>query len=156
MKKKKFKMLVTDCDGVLTDSGMYYFDNNMEGKKFNTRDGKAFEILREKGILTCIITGENTKIVENRAKKMKIDFLVQGSTNKKNDLLDMCSKNNISLSEVVYIGDDLNDLETMKIVGLSVCPKDAVKEVRKTAKYKSAKLGGNGVVRDVVEKFFKE
>ncbi len=66
-------MLVTNCDRVLIDSGMYYFDNNIEGKKPNTRDGKAFDILHEKGILTGITTGEDIAIVENRAKKMKIE-----------------------------------------------------------------------------------
>ena len=66
------KIVLTDCDGVLTDGGMYYFDNGVEGKKFNTKDGMAIRILRENGIKTGIITGETTNIVANRAKKLQV------------------------------------------------------------------------------------
>ena len=149
-------MFVTDCDGVLTDSGMYYFDNGIEAKKFNTRDGVAFSILKSKGIIVGIITGENTQIVKNRANKLKTDFVILGSTNKAKDLENICKEYNVSLENVVYVGDDINDISVMKIVGFSACPKDAIKEVRKIADYKSSKKGGYGVVRDIVNKFIKE
>ena len=76
--KEKIKLFVTDVDGVLTDAGMYYSENGDELKKFNTHDGMAFQLMRNEGLKTAIITSENTKIVENRAQKLKVDYLYQG------------------------------------------------------------------------------
>ena len=152
----ELKILLTDCDGVLTDGGMYYYDNGVEGKKFNTRDGMAMQILKMNGIKTGIITGENTKIVENRANKLKIDYLYMGVKNKHQILLEICEKENITPNNVAYIGDDINDLEILKNVGFSACPKDAIEEVKKICTFVSSKDGGKGVVRDVIESYLSE
>lgn len=150
---KKIKMLLTDCDGCLTDGGMYYSENGDELKKFNTKDGMAFEILREHGIITGIITGENVELNRRRAEKMKIDELHMGVKDKLAVVKMLAEKYNISLDEIAYIGDDINDIPVMKKVGFSCCPGDAVSEVKKDADYISLTNGGCGVVRDIITFF---
>ncbi len=152
----ELKIVLTDCDGVLTDGGMYYYNNGVEGKKFNTRDGMAMKILKANGIKTGIITGENTKIVENRANKLKIDYLYMGVKNKYQILLEICEKENITPNNAAYIGDDINDLEILKNVGFSACPNDAMEEVKKICNFVSSKDGGKGVVRDVIERYLSD
>jgi len=152
---KNIKLFVSDVDGTLTDGGMYYSESGDELKKFNTRDGMGFQLLREKGIKTGIVTSENTKIVENRAKKLKIDFLVQGKRNggKLEAVRQICNELNISLKEVAYIGDDINDIELLSEVGFAACPADACSEVKAMAGIiVMQKNGGDGCVREVVAK----
>jgi len=150
---KKIKLLAMDVDGVLTDAGMYYFENGVEGKKFNTLDGKGIELIRNAGIKTAIITSENTKIVENRSKKLKIDYLFQGVSDKLSVIREVCKKENIDLNEVAFIGDDLGDLETLKNVGLAACPLNAIDSVKNVKGILQLKrIGGTGVVREFVDK----
>ena len=145
----EIKMFLTDCDGCLTDAGMYYSEFGDELKKFNTRDGMAFKLLREKGILTGIITGEKVELNRRRAEKLKLDILGLGCTDKVLTIKKLCKEYNISLENVLYIGDDINDLEVMKIVGYSCCPADAMQEVKEIAKYITKAKGGEGVVREI-------
>lgn len=152
-KIKKIKLFITDVDGVLTDTGMYYSEKGDELKKFNTRDGKGIERLREKGIKVGIITSEDTKIVDDRAKKLKVDFLFQGRKDggKLEAAIEMCKKIGIGLNEVAYIGDDLNDLSIIEKVGFSACPADAIELVNSQVDYTCYKKGGKGCVREVAE-----
>ena len=145
----EIKMLLTDCDGCLTDGGMYYSENGDELKKFNTRDGMAFSLLREKGISVGIITGENRELNRRRAEKLRLDHIIQGCTDKLSVIRSLCEKTGISLANVAYIGDDINDLEAIKAVGLGCCPADAVDEVRAAADIVTRAAGGGGVVREI-------
>jgi N-acylneuraminate cytidylyltransferase len=145
------KMFLTDCDGCLTDGGMYYSEKGDELKKFNTRDGMAFQLLRERNIFTGIITSENVELNRRRAEKLKLDILETGCTDKAAAVQRLCEENGIDLSEVCYVGDDINDLETIKLVGYGCCPADAVPEVKSVAKYVSSAKGGEGVIREIVE-----
>lgn len=152
--KHKIKLFLSDVDGVLTDAGMYYSEDNNELKKFNTRDGMAFQLLREAGIKTGIVTSENTKIVEVRAKKMNVDYLYQGERagGKLKVVLELCKKENITLNEVAYIGDDINCRELLLAVGVKACPSDAhssIKQIPGIIHLTSA--GGAGVVREFVD-----
>jgi YrbI family 3-deoxy-D-manno-octulosonate 8-phosphate phosphatase len=154
----KIKLFLTDVDGVLTDAGMYYTEAGDELKKFNTRDGMGLKLLREAGIKTGIITTENTKLVERRAVKLKVDHLVQGAYPKVNAAMEICSKEGISISETAYIGDDVNCIELLEVVGLAACPADAVKKVKEIPGILILeKKGGEGVVREfadlIMEKF---
>lgn len=151
-KKNQIKMFLTDCDGCLTDGGMYYSEKGDELKKFNTRDGMAIKLMREKGILTGIITGEKTELVRRRSEKLHTDVLELGCNSKLEKVKDICKKYGISLSEVVYIGDDINDVELLKVVGYSCAPSDAIQEVKDIVDYVSVN-GGSGVIRDVYERF---
>jgi N-acylneuraminate cytidylyltransferase len=156
---KKIKLFLSDVDGTLTDAGMYYGQNGEEFKKFNTHDGKGFELLRKAGIKTGIITSENTKIVENRAKKMKIDYLYQGLEHKgKLEVAkEICKKENITLNEVAYIGDDINCKKLLENVGLKACPSNALDEIKQIQNIiKLSKKGGNGAVREFIDKILAQ
>lgn len=145
------KLFLTDCDGCLTDGGMYYSESGDEMKKFNTHDGMAFRMLREHGVMTGIITGENVDLNRRRAEKLKIDFYVSDCRDKVSAVRKICAEQGIALENVAYIGDDINDLKVLGMVGLGCCPADAVYAVKQRAKYVSNVNGGAGVIRDVAE-----
>ncbi|MGL5312910.1 MAG: HAD-IIIA family hydrolase [Peptostreptococcaceae bacterium] len=147
----KIKMLLTDSDGVLTDGGMYYTENGDEIKKFNAKDGMAFELLRKEGILTGIVTGENREIVKKRAEKLKVDELYMGIKNKIEVIDTICKKYDIKYENIAYIGDDINDLDVIKLVGFGCCVEDAMEIVKQSAKYITKAKGGQGAVREVAE-----
>ena len=150
-KKFSIKLFATDVDGVLTDSGMYYSENGDESKKFNTRDGKGIEILRENKIKTAIITSENTKLVYQRGKKLKFDYIEQGINNKLEKVKEICKKEGIGLHQVAFIGDDVNDTELLKEVGFSGVPSDAHAINIQIAEYVCKSKGGHGCVREFIE-----
>ncbi|MCT7495709.1 acylneuraminate cytidylyltransferase [Aliarcobacter cryaerophilus] len=157
-KEYQIKLFLSDVDGTLTDAGMYYGENGEEFKKFNTHDGKGFELLRKAGIKTGIITSENTKIVANRAKKLKVDYLYQGLEHKgKLDIAkEICKELNISLDEVAYIGDDINCKELLSSVGIAACPLNALEEIKNIPNIiKLSKSGGDGAVREIIEMIIK-
>ena len=132
---------------------MYYSETGDELKKFNTRDGMGFQLLREAGIKTGIITSENTKIVENRAKKLKMDFLRQSKRDggKVASAVEICDELGITLDEVAYIGDDVNCFELLSCVGFKACPADAVKKVKDIDGIRIMSLkGGQGCVREFI------
>jgi YrbI family 3-deoxy-D-manno-octulosonate 8-phosphate phosphatase len=152
------KLFLTDVDGVLTDNGMYYTEFGDEFKKFNTRDGMGFQLLRERNIKTGIITSEVTKIVENRAKKLKVDYLYQGKMygGKLTAAQEICLNEGIDLSEAVYIGDDINCEELLRNVGFAACPFDAHTIIKSIPGIKIMKLkGGEGVVRELIDLIIK-
>lgn len=154
----KIKLFLTDVDGVLTDGGMYYTESGDEFKKFNTRDGMAFELLRKAEIKTGIITSENTQIVARRAAKLKADYLYQGQRDggKLAAAKEICEKEGITLREVAYIGDDLNCIGLLEKVGLAACPSDAVNAVKAVPGIVMLyKKGGEGCVREFVERIVK-
>ncbi len=146
------KLFLTDVDGVLTDAGMYYSENGDELKKFNTKDGMGFKLLKEKDILTGIITSENRELNQRRAIKLKLDFIFQGISNKLETAKKLCKELNIELENVAYIGDDINDLELLSSVGLAACPNDANEKIKRVHGIKILKSrGGEGAVREFVE-----
>lgn len=152
--KKKIKLFLSDVDGTLTDGGMYYSENGDELKKFNTRDGMGFQLLREAGIKTGIITSESTQIVEKRAQKLKIDFLIQGKRDggKLAAAKEICQQLGISLDEVAYIGDDINCYNLLNAVGLPACPIDACEKIKQVPSIKIINIeGGKGCVREFIE-----
>ena len=150
------KMFLTDCDGCLTDGGMYYSEYGDELKKFNTRDGMGFALLRQKGIVTGIITSENTALNRRRAEKLELDILEAGCKDKVSAVKRLCRERNISMDNVVYIGDDINDIELIKAAGFGCCPSDAVLKVRENADFITQARGGEGVIREVVEYILKD
>lgn len=155
---RPIKLFLADVDGTLTDGGMYYSEDGDELKKFNTRDGMGFQLLREHGIKTGIITSEDTRIVENRAKKLKVDFLKQGKRDggKLEVAKEICGEMGITLQEVAYIGDDINCMEILSNAGIAACPADACKEVKsiRNINIMNSK-GGEGCVREFVDKILQ-
>ena len=148
------KMFLTDCDGCLTDGGMYYSENGDEMKKFNTRDGIAFQSLKKYGIITGIVTGEKMKLNDRRAKKIGVDYIIGGCSDKLSAVKDICKRRQISMNHVCYVGDEINDIELMENVGYCCCPADANAHVRTISDYISPCRGGSGVIRDVVDCLF--
>jgi 3-deoxy-D-manno-octulosonate 8-phosphate phosphatase (KDO 8-P phosphatase) len=145
------KLVLTDIDGVWTDGGMYYDQTGNEWKKFNTSDSAGVVFLRLLEIPLGIITGENTEIVRRRAEKLKISHLFMGVMNKLEVAEKLCAELQISLQEVAYIGDDLNDALLLKSVGFSAIPANAPEYLGKYAQLRLSKSGGNGVFREFVE-----
>jgi YrbI family 3-deoxy-D-manno-octulosonate 8-phosphate phosphatase len=153
LKKKclEIKIVLTDVDGVLTDGGIFFSENGEMLKKFNTRDGMGVELLRNYKIPVLIITRENSKIVLSRAKKLLIKETFIGIKKKELLLPEICKKHQIKKNNVAYIGDDINDLEILKQVGFSACPKDGVSIIKKNSDYVCKSKGGEGVLREIAD-----
>lgn len=151
-KCRKIKIVLTDVDGVLTDGSMYYSKHGEELKKFNTRDGMAVELLNNIGIPTIMITKEKSQISIKRAKKIKVKEIRSGILNKALELQKISKKYDISLSDFAYIGDDVNDLEAIKICGFSATPSDGHSDIKKIADYICETQGGSGAFRELTEK----
>jgi 3-deoxy-D-manno-octulosonate 8-phosphate phosphatase (KDO 8-P phosphatase) len=150
-KAKKIKLLLTDCDGVLTDGGVYYSESGEVMKRFNIRDGMGVERLRKMGIPTGIITGERSPSVVRRAEKLNIEELHLGVKDKPEKLRTILSRLALKKEEIAYIGDDVNDLEVMQMVGLTACPNDAISLVKPHVDYICEAKGGQGAFREFVE-----
>ena len=154
-KIKNIKLLCVDVDGVLTDGGMYYTEDGNEFKKFNVRDGMGIFLLKQIGIEVAIITFENTKIVQNRANKLKINDLFMGAKNKVNSVEILLKKYKLDWINVCFIGDDINDNEVLKKVGLAVTPNDGISENKKVVHLITGKKGGAGCVRELCDLIIK-
>ena len=140
-----------DVDGTLTDGKIYMAANGELMKAFNIKDGYAIARLRDYGIEPVIITGRSSEIVKQRCAELRIKELYQGIENKSYKLREVCEKLNADLSQVAYIGDDLNDLSCMKICGCSACPSDAMKQVKESVSYVCLAKGGDGAVREFID-----
>ena len=145
----KVKLFLTDVDGTLTDAGMYYTENGDEIKKFNTRDGMGLKLLREGGIKVGMLTAENRELNRRRAQKLKLDYDFHNIQDKLTHMKKLVSEIGITLKDVAYIGDDLNDVEILSQVGLAACPADSCAEVRAIPGIHVLNArGGEGAVRE--------
>lgn len=148
---KRIRLFATDVDGVLTDGGMYYTESGDELKKFNTRDGMGIKLLQRAGLITALITQEETKLVARRGEKLAIPEIHQRIFDKLSRLRDIAARYQIALEDVAYMGDDVNDLETLQAVGFSATPADGMPPVKKAVHYICRLKGGEGAVREVVD-----
>lgn len=147
---KDIQLIVYDFDGVMTDNRVITFEDGKEAVIANRSDGLAVEIIKKKGIPQVIISTESNKTVFARAEKVGIPVFCSIS-DKKNCLINYCKDNKYELEKTIYIGNDINDLEIMKIVGIPMCPADAHQEIKKHSKYILSKKGGEGVVRELAD-----
>ena len=145
------KLVITDVDGVLTDGGMYYNNDGEYMKKFNTKDSMGMELLLENGIKTIFLTREDSKIVKERVKKIAIVDLYSGIMKKEEIIPEILEKYSVSLQEIAYIGDDLNDLEIMKSVGFCATPSDGNKVIKDISDYICELEGGKGAFREFAD-----
>lgn len=148
------RLFASDVDGTLTDGGMYYSSDGIESKKFSTLDGKGFELLKQAGIKTAILTGEHNTIIKNRATKLQVDYLYMGLSReqKLTKLQEICAQEYIGLDSVAYIGDDTNDELVLRSVGIRACPKDAQPHITSLPHIiHLSRNGGQGAVREFVE-----
>lgn len=146
------KIIFTDIDGVWTDGSMYYDQTGNELKRFNTYDSAGVLFARLNNIPVVIITGEDTQIVRRRAEKLKIEDHFHGIKDKVEIAIQMCEKYNCTLEECAYIGDDLNDIQLFKVIGLSACPSNAPDYIKSMVDWKLPTRGGDGAFRAFVEK----
>lgn len=147
----KIKLVLTDIDGVWTDAGMYYDQTGNEWKKFCTTDSAGIVFLRLLNIPVGIITGEDTEIVRRRAEKLKIRYLRMGVLNKLEEVRELTTQMGISMDEVAYIGDDLNDAFLLQEVGFSAIPAGAPAYMDRFARHRLTKKGGEGAFREFTE-----
>lgn len=151
-KASRIKLLITDCDGVLTDGGVYYGKEGENLKKFNIRDGMGVERMRKQaGVETAIITGEKSPSVVERAQKLQITELHLFAKDKPAVLKEILTRLQLLAAEVAYIGDDYNDLEVMKLVGLTASPADALPAIKAQVDYVCELKGGEGCFREFAE-----
>jgi 3-deoxy-D-manno-octulosonate 8-phosphate phosphatase (KDO 8-P phosphatase) len=155
-KLKDIKLIVLDVDGTMTDGGISIDNNKIEIKNFNVKDGIGISLAQSVGIEFMILTGRSSNCVEVRAKELNIKYLAQGIKDKAIYLKEFMIKNMFLKENVVYIGDDLNDLQAMYCVGIKVCPIDAVKEIKDYCDYVLPKKGGQGAVRAFIELFLRK
>jgi YrbI family 3-deoxy-D-manno-octulosonate 8-phosphate phosphatase len=156
-KLAKIKLLVLDVDGVLTDGGMYFTEEGDQFKKFNTKDGMAIIHLTKSDFQVAIISsGFKGDLVKKRADMLGIQFCHVGREPKISVLSSHCAKLGIQMSEVAIIGDDINDLEVMNSVGLSICPVDAVGIVKANCEIILNSAGGTGCVREFIDHYLLE
>jgi len=145
------KLVITDIDGVWTDGGMYYDQQENEWKKFNTSDSAGVLFLRLAEIPLVIMTGENTTIVQRRAEKLGIEIIYQGIKDKLSSTIELTKQLGLNLSDVAFIGDDLGDMPLLRQVGFSACPFNAPEYVKTLVHFVTKKSGGEGAFREFVE-----
>ena len=151
MDYRKIKLIVLDVDGTLTDGGIYYDSRGDEMKRFDVKDGLGILVARKAGLEFAIITGRASPMVERRARELGIQHLVQGAQKKYPALMELAKECALTMEEIGYIGDDLNDLQCMEAVGFRACPADAVQAVKSVCDYIASAVGGNGAVRESLE-----
>lgn len=147
----RLKLMAFDVDGVLTDSSLYYTDEGVEIKVFNTRDGHGMRMLQKAGIQLAVITGRKARCVEVRMENLGITLLHQGITDKRSCMQHMLDELGIAPDEAGFMGDDVIDLEVMKLCGFSAAPVDAHDLVLRHARLIADKPGGRGAVRQICE-----
>jgi YrbI family 3-deoxy-D-manno-octulosonate 8-phosphate phosphatase len=145
------KLFLSDVDGVLTDAGMYYTEAGDELKKFSTLDGGGFILLKYAGIKTGLLTTEKTRIVERRSKKLKIDYLIQGASDKLRSFEELLNRSGMEAEEVAYIGDDINDIPVLKRAGVSASVPNHCLPSDVQLDYVTTRPGGGGAVREFAE-----
>lgn len=158
---KKVKLFLTDVDGCLTDGGMYYGADGEEMKRFCVYDGMGIVRLQKAGIPCGILTSENTPIVQRRAEKLRLQYLrmgvgsqvQQGATTKLEAAEEICRELGITLEDVCFVGDDINDLDLLRAVGLPACPPNARPEVLTLPRILRLQTpGGQGAIRELADK----
>ncbi len=145
------KLFITDIDGVWTDGGMYYTSDGDVMKRFCVKDGWGVLLLRELGIPVAIMTGENSQIVRQRARKLNIDLCYIGVKDKLELARELANEMDITLNDIAFIGDDINDIKLLNNVGWSGCPANTPDYIRNTVHLKGNIHGGEGAFREFVE-----
>lgn len=154
-KLKNVKAFVFDVDGVLSTSSIPLALDGTPNRVVSTKDGYALHLAAVKGVRLCIITGGNTQGIRVRFEGLGFQDIYMGAAKKIKTLNDYVKKEGITLDDVLFMGDDIPDYECMKASGLCACPVDAADEIKAIADYVSPKAGGQGCVRDVMEKYLK-
>jgi 3-deoxy-D-manno-octulosonate 8-phosphate phosphatase (KDO 8-P phosphatase) len=151
----RIKLLLMDCDGVLTDGRLWLTDDGDEQKSFNTLDGLGLSLLHRAGLKSGIISGRTSKAVTRRAEELGVEFVRQGDPDKIEAYEQVLQQAGVDENEVAFVGDDLTDIPIMRRAELSVAVANAVEETRLVAHYVTRAKGGQGAVREVIELILK-
>jgi 3-deoxy-D-manno-octulosonate 8-phosphate phosphatase (KDO 8-P phosphatase) len=151
----RVKLLLMDCDGVLTDGRIWILENGEDQKAFHTRDGLGIDLLHRAGLKSGIISGRTSSALERRAQSLGVSYLWQGRADKHQAFAATLAQAQLAHDEVAYVGDDLTDLPLLRQAGFAVAVADAVAEVKEHAHYVTEANGGNGAVREVIELILK-
>ena len=152
---KKVTTFIFDVDGVLTDGTVLVMDGGLQARTMHIKDGFALQMAVKNHYRVLIVSGSNSPQVVNRLEKLGISDVHMSVSNKKQFISEYIDRKNLAKEEVLFMADDLPDLPSMALVGLSCCPADAVTEIKETVKYISPLKGGHACVRDVIEKVLK-
>lgn len=154
-KLQSIRLILSDVDGVLTNGGIYFDNQGIEAKQFHIRDGLGIRMWQKAGHRFGIITGRSSHIVQVRAGELEVDIIRQGFEQKTPAVLELMQEFELEAREICYIGDDLIDLGPIQMVGLGVAVADAAAEVRQAADMTTQAVGGNGAVRETIERILK-
>jgi 3-deoxy-D-manno-octulosonate 8-phosphate phosphatase (KDO 8-P phosphatase) len=154
MEISNIKLIVLDFDGVLTNNQVLLNENGEEFVACSRGDGLAFDALRKLQVRTIILSTEKNKVVSKRAEKLKIKA-IQGIANKKESLIELIKKYQVSRDEVIYVGNDINDIDAMSLCEFTFCPSDSHELVKQRAKVILKTKGGYGVMREILENYFE-
>ena len=152
----EIKMIVTDVDGVLTDGGIYIDQEGRRSRRFCVRDGLAFEMAHSVGLLTALVSGKSSPGVRSRAEELGISDCLLGIRDKLPAVKELAEKHDVSLAEICYLGDDLNDLNVLLAVGFAVAVPDAPDELKTVSDYVCRNSGGDGAFREAVENVLRK
>lgn len=148
---RKIKLLLMDCDGVLTDGRLYFTEGGETIKVFHVRDGQGIVSWHAAGFRSGIISGRNSPIVELRAKELGIEFVRQGAADKIGAFEEILALAKVSAEETAFVGDDIPDITLFRRVGLAIAVADAVSEAKAAAHFITQNKGGRGAVREITD-----
>tara|TARA_Y100000991_G_C21969153_1_gene348468 strand:+ start:1296 stop:1844 length:549 start_codon:yes stop_codon:yes gene_type:complete len=151
---KKIKLFVIDCDGVMTDGGIYINKKGESFRRFDVKDGLGIKMLHSKKIDIACISGSNSTILEIRAKSLGIKIIRKGISDKLIELKKIQQELGFDINETMFLGDDINDLRVIDSVGIFAVPYDAHEACKKKADFIGKKKGGKGFIREVVDFIF--
>jgi len=154
-KLKDITTFIFDVDGVLTDGSVYVMDNGEQFRQFNIKDGYAIQLAVKCGYNVCAISGSRSKISIHRLTSLGVQDIFIGSNKKSETFRNYLEQKHVGPASVLFMGDDIPDLEVLKMAGLPVCPSDAAEEVKAVCNYISPFPGGKGAARDIIEKVLK-
>ena len=150
-KAEPIRLLLLDVDGVLTDGTLFYSDQGIESKGFNTQDGLGIRLVQQAKVMTGIITARTSHLVARRAEELDMEHIRQGAGNKLGEFKSILSDTGLKPYQVCYMGDDLIDLSLLTRVGLATCPANAVGDVKDVCHFIASRPGGGGAVRETCD-----
>jgi 3-deoxy-D-manno-octulosonate 8-phosphate phosphatase (KDO 8-P phosphatase) len=148
---RRIKAIAMDVDGVLTDGGVWWGPNGDEWKRFHFADIMGLSLARKSGLVIALVSGESSPQIDKLAAKLGITDVYKDCKDKASALRDFSQRHTLVLQEICFIGDDINDLAALSIVGLSACPADARPSIREACALVTTHAGGNGAVREIVD-----
>lgn len=150
------RILMLDCDGVLTDGGMYFDSSGQAMKRFDVKDGLGLVRLAEMDFPTAVVSGDRSAISAARCDVLRITYVVLGRMDKEAAVMELLEETGVPAQSAVYIGDDITDLPALHMVGLGVAVADAVDVVREQADWVTRRPGGHGAVREVCDAIIEQ